>query len=170
MQQQQQQQQGLWLHSHTVNTVMGLPTELSQQGADPQWGHQPEPCWQPRGLEGQSAPAPHPTVIPGPGASSPIPRPVTHILTFGIIARCPGHLTVWDVSLICRGFWVTCGAAGASHSLPPQTSPAGGAGPLSAEPSDRSAGGPHICSLVGIRDHVAPSCLEKYQLPTWRWR
>lgn len=26
---QQHQQQGLWLHSHTINTVMGLPMELS---------------------------------------------------------------------------------------------------------------------------------------------
>lgn len=108
-----------------------------------------------------------PPLIPGPGASSPIPRPVnSHFNIWHYCTLSWSPQSVWDVSLVCRGSQVTRSAAGVSHSLHRQVQLVGMVS-WSAEPSDRSTRSSYICGLVGIRDHVAPSRLEKNQLATW---
>lgn len=108
-----------------------------------------------------------PPLIPGPGASSPIPRLVnSHFNIWHYCTLSWSPQSVWDVSLVCRGSQVTRSAAGVSHSLHRQVQLVGMVS-WSAEPSDRSTRSSYICGLVGIRDHVAPSRLEKNQLATW---
>lgn len=100
---------GLWLHSHTATSAMGLPTALSQGGArpPPRCGGWPELCSQPRGF-GEALG--QPPMSPGPEASSPIPRLVNS--HFNILHYCTFVL----VTSICLG-WQPC-LQGAPGDMP----------------------------------------------------